>query len=77
MLEQLDPRKPVFSHVVSCDEIALREILLLEHLEQFWGKARPDWRHFKKVLYDNDLKIKNKSYPENFKLRIYTFYSIQ
>jgi hypothetical protein len=27
---------------------------------------------FKNVLYDNDLKIKNKPNPENFKLRIYT-----
>jgi hypothetical protein len=26
----------------------------------------------KKVLYENDLKIKNKPNPENFNLRIYT-----
>jgi hypothetical protein len=36
MLEQLAPRKTSFSHVVSYDEIALREILLLE---QSWAKA--------------------------------------
>jgi hypothetical protein len=35
--------KPFFSHVVSCDELALREILLLE---QSWVKAHMDWRHF-------------------------------
>jgi hypothetical protein len=53
--------------VVSSDEIAPREILLLE---ESW--AHTDRRHFKKVLYENDLKIKNKPNPENFKLRIYT-----
>jgi hypothetical protein len=34
---------PVFSHVVSGDEIPLREILLLE---QSWDKLHPDGRHF-------------------------------
>jgi hypothetical protein len=46
--------------VVSSDEIAPREILLLE---ESWAKAHTDWRHFKKVLYENDLKIKNKPNP--------------
>jgi hypothetical protein len=55
--------------VVSSDEIAPREILLLE---ESWAKAHTDQRHFQKVLYENDLKIKNKPNPENFKLRIYT-----
>jgi hypothetical protein len=49
--------------VVSCDEIALWEILLLE---QFWAKEHPDWHHFKKVLYENVLKIKNKPNLENY-----------
>jgi hypothetical protein len=45
--------KPVFPHVVSTGEIALREILLLE---ESWAKAHTDWHHF--LLYENDLKIK-------------------
>jgi hypothetical protein len=61
--------KPVFPHMVSSDEIPPREILLLE---ESWAKAHTDWCHFKKVLYEKDLKIKLKPYPENFKLRIYT-----
>jgi hypothetical protein len=32
-----------FPHVVSSDEIAPWEILLLE---ESWGKAHMDWRHF-------------------------------
>jgi hypothetical protein len=36
------------------------------------AKAHPDGRHFFKVLHENNLKIKNKPNPENFKLRIYT-----
>jgi hypothetical protein len=35
--------KPVFPHVVSSDEIAPREILLLE---ESLAKAHTDWRHF-------------------------------
>jgi hypothetical protein len=58
-----------FPHVISSDEIAPQEILLLE---ESWAKAHTDWRHFKKVLYENNLKIKHKPNPENFKLRIYT-----
>jgi hypothetical protein len=46
--------------VVSYDEIALREILLLE---QSWAKAHPDWRHLKKVLCETHLNIKNKPNP--------------
>jgi hypothetical protein len=41
-------------------------------LEESWAKTHTDWCHFLKVLYENDLKIKNKPNPENFKLRIYT-----
>jgi hypothetical protein len=41
-------------------------------LEESWDKAHTDWHHFKKVLYENDLKIKSKPNPENFTLRIYT-----
>jgi hypothetical protein len=37
--------KPFFPHVVSSDEIAPREILLLE---ESWAKAHWDWHHFKK-----------------------------
>jgi hypothetical protein len=55
--------------MVSSDEIAPQEILLLE---ESWAKAHTDWHHFKKVRYENDLKIENKPNPENFKLRIYT-----
>jgi hypothetical protein len=47
-------KKPVFPHVVSSDEIAPREILLLK---ESWAKAHTDWCYFKKVLYENDLKI--------------------
>jgi hypothetical protein len=53
----------LFPHVVSSDEIAPREILLLE---ESWAKAHTDWHHFKKFLYENELKIKNKPNPENF-----------
>jgi hypothetical protein len=35
--------KPVFPHVVSSDEIAPREILLLE---ESWAKAHTDWYNF-------------------------------
>jgi hypothetical protein len=62
-------KKPVFPHVVSSDEMAPRENLLLE---ESWAKAHTEWHDFKKILYENDLKIKNKPNPENFKLRIYT-----
>jgi hypothetical protein len=48
--------------VVSCDEIALREILLLE---QYRAKAHLEGHHFLKILYEN------KPYQENLKL-IYT-----
>jgi hypothetical protein len=36
------------------------------------AKAHTDRRHLKKILFDNDLKLKNNPYPENFKLPIYT-----
>jgi hypothetical protein len=40
----------------------------------FWEKSRakahPDGRHFYKVLYEHNLKIKNKPDPE--KMRMYT-----
>jgi hypothetical protein len=39
-----------------------REILLLQ---ESWAKAHTDWRNFKKFLYENDLKIKNKPNREN------------
>jgi hypothetical protein len=38
--------------VISSDEIASWEILIME---ESWAKAHTDWRHFKKVLYENDL----------------------
>jgi hypothetical protein len=41
--------------VVSSDEIAPRDILLLE---ESWAKAHTDWRNFEKVLYEYDLKSK-------------------
>jgi hypothetical protein len=44
----------------------------MNRLEESWAKEHTDWRHFKKVLYENDLKIKKKPNPENFKLCIYT-----
>jgi hypothetical protein len=40
--------------------------------EEYRAKVHPDGRHFYKVLFENDLKIKNKPTPENFKLQIYT-----
>jgi hypothetical protein len=55
--------------VFSCDEMALREILLLE---QFWAKAYTDGCYFNIVPNENNLKIKNKPNPENFELCIYT-----
>jgi hypothetical protein len=59
-----------FPHVVRSDEIDPRETLLLE---ECWAKAHTDWWHFKKVFfYENELKIKKKPNPENFKPRIYT-----
>jgi hypothetical protein len=67
-LEQFALRKTGFFLVCS-DVIAPREILLLE---ESWAKAHKDWHHFKKVLYENNLKIKNKPNLENFKLHIYT-----
>jgi hypothetical protein len=43
-LEQFAPRKTgFFPHVVSSDEIAPRENLLLE---ESWDKVHMDWRHF-------------------------------
>jgi hypothetical protein len=41
-------------------------------LEKSRAKAHPDECHFRKVLNANDLKIKNKPNPENFKLHIHT-----
>jgi hypothetical protein len=35
-----------------------------------WAKAYTGRRYFSKVLYENDLKIKNKPSPERFNLRI-------
>jgi hypothetical protein len=40
--------------------------------EKSRAKAHPHGRHFYKVLYENDLKIKNKPDPGYFKLCIYT-----
>jgi hypothetical protein len=57
-----------FPHVVSCDEIAFWKVLLLREIQ---GKSAPaEWslvrRQFKKVLYENYRKIKNKTELENF-----------
>jgi hypothetical protein len=50
-----------FPHFVSCDEIAPWKILLLE---KSWAKVQMAGRHFLKVHYENDIKIKNKFKPE-------------
>jgi hypothetical protein len=34
--------------------------------EKSRAKVHPDWRHFLKVLFENDLKIKNEPNPEYF-----------
>jgi hypothetical protein len=65
--------KLLFFHWVSCDEIALRKILLVREIR---AKGHPDGLHFYKVLYENDLKIQNKPDPEYFKLFIYTIKQI-
>jgi hypothetical protein len=39
--------------------------------EESWPKTHTERRHFQKMLYENDLKIKNKPNSENFKLRTY------
>jgi hypothetical protein len=53
--------------MVSWDEIAPGKSF---SWEKFRAKADLDRRHFYKVLYENDLNIKNKPVPENFKLCI-------
>jgi hypothetical protein len=41
-------------------------------LKKSRAKAHMDERHFKNILYENDLKIINKPNPENLKLHICT-----
>jgi hypothetical protein len=55
-----------FAPVVSYDEISLCSSAKSK------AKAHPDVHHFQKVLFENDLQIKLKPNPENFKLGIYT-----
>jgi hypothetical protein len=47
--------KPVFSHVVSCNEVALLEILLLE---KSWAKAHTAKHIFKKFSVKTTFKLK-------------------
>jgi hypothetical protein len=59
MLKQFAPWKTgFFPYVVSCGEIAFREILLLRPIPD---KAHTNGRQFLKVLYKNYLKIQKQT----------------
>jgi hypothetical protein len=58
MLEQFALRKKISFHVVSCDAITPWKILLLGVIQ--------GGRHLQIILYENDLKIKNKHNSDNF-----------